>query len=93
MASVVFPEAAVRVFLDARPEVRAQRRLEQNPGEGATLTEVSAALAARDTRDSGRSHAPLTLAEGATLLDTSELGLEQVVSRLSDMVLEATRLR
>ena len=93
MASVVFPEAAVRVFLDARPEVRAQRRLEQNPGEGATLTEVSAALAARDARDSGRSHAPLTLAEGATLLDTSELDLEQVVSRLSDMVLEATRLR
>ena len=92
MATIVFPEAAVRVFLDARPEVRAQRRLAQNPGEGATLSEVSTALADRDARDSGRLHAPLARAEGATLLDTSELSLEQVVGRLSGMVREASRL-
>lgn len=86
MGTVVFPEAAVRVYLDARLEVRAQRRLDQNPGEGRTLDEVTAALAARDARDSGREHAPLARAEGASVLDTSDLSPEQVVSRLAEMV-------
>jgi len=91
MASVVFPDADVAVYLDARPEVRAARRMAQNPGEGRTLEEVTAALRERDERDSGRAHAPLTRADGAVLVDTSELSPTQVVQRLVELVRAARR--
>lgn len=82
MATVVFPEALAKVYLDARLEVRAGRRLAQGGGEGASLERVAAALAERDARDQGREVAPLQAAHGAFVLDTSDLSLEQVVDRL-----------
>lgn len=88
MASVVFPDALLAVYLDARPEVRARRRLAQNAGEGADLEAVLAAQAARDARDAGRELAPLRLTPGALRLDTSDLTLEQVVERLVAAVRE-----
>ncbi len=89
MATVVFPEAVVQVYLDARPEVRARRRLAQNPGEGETVDQVVAALEARDWRDSQREHAPLSRASGARLLDTSDLSQAEVLDELEKLVQQA----
>jgi cytidylate kinase len=89
MGTVVFPDALLKVYLDARLEVRARRRLEQNPGEGGRLEEVAAALVARDARDSSRAVAPLRPAPGAFVLDTSELDTDAVVERLAARVAEA----
>jgi len=86
MATVVFPDARHRFYLDARPEVRAARRLAQSSAEGASLEQVSAALSARDARDSTRPIAPLAVAPGAEVLDTSELTLEQVLAELAARV-------
>ena len=91
MATVVFPDAALAVYLDARVEVRAARRMAQNPGEGSTLEAVMEALDARDTRDSGRASAPLTQAAGAVVVDTSELDLGQVVDRVASLLAERTQ--
>lgn len=89
MATVVFPDAELAVYLDALPEVRAARRLAQNPGEGESLEAVAAAIAARDARDSTRATAPLARAEQARLLDTSELTTEQVVARVLELLDDA----
>ncbi len=86
MASVVFPEAEVRVYLDADPAVRAARRVAQSGDEGADSKAVAAALAARDRADSSREHAPLRRADGALLLDTTDLSFEQVLERLIGIV-------
>ncbi|MHC4844870.1 MAG: (d)CMP kinase [Planctomycetota bacterium] len=88
IASVVFPEAAHGFYLDARPEVRAARRAAQGEegGGGASLTEVQAAIDARDRLDSGRAVAPLTQAEGALRVDTSDMDLDQVVEHLLGLV-------
>jgi cytidylate kinase len=86
MSTVVFPDAALRVYLDARPEIRAARRARQSAGDGADLRAVAAALAERDRRDSSRAHAPLRQGEGVVVLDTSDLDQHAVVERLVDMV-------
>ncbi|MFA4964032.1 MAG: (d)CMP kinase [Thermoleophilia bacterium] len=84
----VFPDAAVKVYLTARPEVRAARRaaeLRAN-GDDVDVEEVLAALIERDRRDSGRAVAPLRKADDAVELDTSALTLEQVVAELVALV-------
>ena len=86
MATVVFPDPARAVYLDARPEVRAARRLGQGQAEGRDLAQVGRALAERDRRDSGRTLAPLSVAPGAVVLDTSDMTLEQVVEQLVRLV-------
>jgi cytidylate kinase len=93
MATVVFPEALVSVYLDARPEVRAHRRWEELRGTGTTLGEVRAQLERRDERDRGRATAPLAVAEGACVLDTSDLTLDQVVDLLLALVRAALERR
>jgi cytidylate kinase len=82
MTTVVFPDAAGRVYLDARPEVRSQRRTRQDAAAGQPAGEGSAALVERDRLDSSRPVAPLVLGTGVQRLDTSELSLEQVVERV-----------
>ncbi|MCB9899182.1 MAG: (d)CMP kinase [Planctomycetes bacterium] len=91
MATVVFPDAVLSVFLDARPEVRAARRLAQGSGEGRSLGQVEAALLERDERDRSRAAAPLAVAEGAWVLDTSEMTVDEVVERLAERVQERLR--
>lgn len=86
MATVVFPRAEQKIYLDARLEVRAARRLGQNSGEGRDLAAVAAALATRDARDAGRAVAPMLAAPGAYLLDTSDLSLDEVVDRIARRV-------
>ncbi len=69
----VFPNADVKVFLDAHPEVRAGRRSAQGPEES------TAEMAARDRRDRQRAESPLVQAPDAVYLDTSTLSIDQVV--------------
>ncbi|GJM20168.1 MAG: hypothetical protein DHS20C15_00830 [Planctomycetota bacterium] len=86
MSTVVFPRAAHQIYLEASPEVRAARRLAQNPGEGSDLAAVTAAITARDERDSNRATAPLRQSESAWRLDTSGLSIDQVVERILERV-------
>jgi len=81
----VFPDAAVKVFLTARPEVRAARRaaeLREN-GDEVDEAEVLAALLERDRRDSTRAVAPLRKAADAVELDTSDMTLDEVVETVA----------
>ena len=79
IGTVVAPHAELKVFLTATPEVRAGRRArELGADPGAILAEQ----AQRDARDSERQHSPLRPAAGAITLDTSDLGVEEVVARV-----------
>jgi 3-phosphoshikimate 1-carboxyvinyltransferase len=80
-ASVVFPQAALKVFLTASAEARAERRYKQliEKGLSANLPDLLLDLQQRDERDSQRGVAPLRQEEDARLLDTTELTIEQAV--------------
>jgi 3-phosphoshikimate 1-carboxyvinyltransferase len=84
MGTVVFPDAALKVFLTASAAERAARRHKQliSKGISANLDSLRADLEARDARDKGRSVAPLKPAEDAQLLDNSHLGIEQSVQQV-----------
>ncbi len=86
--SVVFPDAAVRFYLDAHPEVRARRRVEQMRAQGrpADYEAVLRAIQQRDHLDETRSDGPLLCPEGAQRVDTSLLSLDQVVEELERRV-------
>jgi 3-phosphoshikimate 1-carboxyvinyltransferase len=79
MGTVIFPNAALKVFLTASAEKRAERRHKQliSKGISATLAALRADLEARDARDSSRSVAPLKPAQDALLLDNSDLSIEE----------------
>ena len=86
ITTVVLPNAHLKIFLTADPEVRAQRRaLEQANGgvvEADAVQATEAALAQRDQFDSSRQTSPLTKAQDAIELDTSALTLDQVIARV-----------
>lgn len=86
----VFPDADVKVFLTARPEVRAARRAAElrAKGEDVDVEVVLEALVERDRRDTGREVAPLCMAGDAVEIDTSELTLDQVVEAVVAVVRE-----
>lgn len=88
IGTVVFPDADVKVFLTASPEVRAQRRFDELSGKGVRTSweEVLEEQRGRDERDSTRADSPLRPATGAHVLDTSGLTLEQVVARVLAIV-------
>jgi CMP/dCMP kinase len=86
IGTVVCPDAAVKVFLTASPEVRAQRRAEEL---GLDVEEVLAAQLARDERDEQREHSPLIAANDAVPVDTSELDLDGVIDQILCLVVEA----
>ena len=87
----VFPDAEVKIFLDAAPEVRGQRRFQQQPGAAAPPPEqVLEELRQRDLRDRSRAHSPLVPAPDAVVLDSTVLSLDQVVARV-EAVLAAGR--
>ena len=81
MASVVFPDAALKIFLTASAAARADRRYKQlkQKGMDANIAALLQDIEARDTRDTQRSVAPLQQATGAILLDTTALNIEQAV--------------
>lgn len=82
IGTVIAPDADVKLFVTASPEVRAERRLKELTERSmkAHIDEVLADIRARDERDSGREIAPLRPAPDALMLDTSELGPEQAVA-------------
>jgi cytidylate kinase len=84
MGTIVFPDAALKIFLTATPEVRAERRYKQliDKGIPANLRSLSRDLAERDERDKKRSVAPLVPAPDAQVLDSSALSIDQVVERV-----------
>ena len=91
MGSVIFPQAALKVFLTASPEVRAERRYKQliEKGLSANLPDLLLDLKQRDKRDSQRSVAPLRQELDAKLLDTTSLTIEQAVNQVLNWLQEA----
>lgn len=81
--TVVFPTADVKVFLTARAEDRAARRALE---EGKTVAETRDAQKVRDEQDTTRKAAPLVTAEGAYVIDTSELSFQEVVQQVESLV-------
>jgi len=90
MGTVVFPDAVLKVFLDATPEERARRRQIQlsRAGINATLSNLCAEISDRDVRDRNRRHSPLRAADDAVVLDTTDLRPEAVLSRIEQWVRE-----
>jgi len=88
IGTVVFPNAEVKVFLDASPEERARRRFEEKP-DGPPLDTVIAQIRERDARDTRREHSPLLRAADAVVLDTTGLAIEEVVETIERMALTA----
>jgi cytidylate kinase len=84
IGTVVFPDAPVKVFLTATPEVRARRRFDELTQQGAALRweEVLGEQRERDRRDSTREASPLRPAAGAVVVDTSALSLAEVVAAI-----------
>ena len=90
IGTVVFPDAALKIFLTASPEVRAERRYKQliEKGISANLRALSRDLAERDARDASRPVAPLVAAPDAQVLDSSALSIEAVVDRILQLYRE-----
>jgi cytidylate kinase len=84
IGTVVFPDADLKIFLTATPEVRAERRYKQliEKGINANLRALSRDLAERDARDANRPVAPLVPAPDSQVLDSSALSIEAVVERI-----------
>lgn len=85
--SVVFPDADVKIFLEASAQERAKRRLAQlGPESGESLESIQASIEARDETDSQRKVAPLLCPEGAFRVDASSLSLSEVVEHILFLV-------
>ena len=86
MGTVIFPDAPLKVFLTASVEARAERRYKQliEKGFPANMSDLLQDLRERDARDTQRAVAPLKPAEGAHLLDTSNMGIEPAVKQVLD---------
>jgi CMP/dCMP kinase len=77
----VFPDAEVKIFLDADPAVRGSRRFQQNPAAAEKEASILAELRARDERDRTRANSPLVAAADAVHIDSTNLTLDQVVAQ------------
>jgi len=88
IGSVVLPDAGLKVYLTAKPEARAYRRYLElcDKGIETTLEEVQRDMESRDKNDSERAAAPLKVAEGAVMLDTSGLSLEESFDALCSII-------
>ncbi len=97
IGSVVFPHADIKFFLTATPEARARRRFteDQSKGRVSTYEQTLAEINERDERDVSREDSPLTIAEDAVVIDTSELDLtevfEQMTIKINEKQMSATR--
>lgn len=91
ICSIVLPDAQVRVFLDASSEARAMRRYLQDQEKGLPVVyeEVLKQIEERDFQDRHRAVSPLLAADGAIILDSSNLNLEQTADALGALVEEA----
>jgi len=85
IGTAVFPNADVKIFLDAAPEVRGNRRFYQNPVAEPSEA-VLAELRARDERDRTRSVSPLVAANDAVVIDSTHMTLDEVIQRAEQIV-------
>ena len=85
IATVVFPDAVLKVFLTASPEVRAQRRVDQS---GGNVLEIAAAIAERDLLDSTRADSPLASSSDSVVVDTSDRDIDDVVDEIEKLFIE-----
>ena len=90
IGTVVFPDAEVKIFLDAAPEVRGNRRFRQVEPSQATVTEAALIqdLKERDARDRGRADSPLKAADDAVVLDSTTMTLDEVLAAAEQIVRE-----
>jgi cytidylate kinase len=79
IGTVVFPDAALKLYLTASPRVRAERRVAEAGGD---VDEIEASIATRDQYDSTRVDSPLREADGAVLVDTTGLGIDAVLAHI-----------
>jgi cytidylate kinase len=95
MGTVVFPDAALKIFLTATPEVRAERRYKQLKEKGidANLRALSRDLEERDERDRKRTVSPLVPAADSQVLDSSALSIEAVAGRILELYRELNEPR
>ena len=86
--TVVCPNADLKLFITASPEVRAKRRYDEflQKGMSAVYEEVLADIKARDERDSNRSTAPLKPADDAIIIDTSDLNIAEVFAHVNELI-------
>lgn len=93
MGTVIFPDAAYKVFLTASAEERAERRYKQlkDKGVSVNLPGLLREILARDARDAQRAVAPLRPAEDAVHIDTTGLGIEEVIERVISLIPDSLR--
>lgn len=91
IGTVVLPDAQVKIFITASPEIRAKRRFDELAAKGVetTFEQVLNDLNRRDYQDSHRAVSPLKMADGAILLNTSELTFDQSVQSVVELVKKA----
>lgn len=88
IGTVVFPNADVKIYLDASPEERAKRRIKQNQEKGikGSYDEVLKSIIDRDTRDKTRKIAPLRQAEDAIYIDSSNISIDEVTDKIIQII-------
>ena len=93
IGTIVFPNADVKFFLTAKPEARARRRYEEDLQRGLDVTyeKTFEEIRQRDERDVSRADSPLSIAEDAIVIDTSELNLTEVFEQMTEIVREKER--
>ncbi len=87
----VFPNAEVKIFLEADPAVRVERRMKQRQAPPENAPNIAAELRDRDHRDSNRAASPLVAAVDAVVLDSTHLSIDDVVARAEELVNHALR--
>lgn len=95
IGTVVFPNADVKIYLDASSEERAKRRVKQNEEKGikTSYEEVLKNIVDRDKRDSSRKIAPLKRAEDAIYVDTTKMTIEEVVNKIVQIIEEKRNIQ
>ena len=90
IASYVLPDAEIKIFLTASVDARAKRRYDEllEKGESVSFEDVKKEMIQRDTNDSTREFAPLTVVDGAEVIDTSELTLSESIDKVINYVRE-----
>jgi CMP/dCMP kinase len=82
----VFPDAEVKIFLEADPDVRVERRVKQRDAAPDQAPQIAQELLERDRRDSTRAASPLVAAEDAVILDSTHLSIDDVVAKAEELV-------
>jgi len=87
IGTVVFPDAGVKIYLDASAEERARRRVHDTAHNGSRdMAQVASDMAARDLSDSTRAVSPLSVAADAHVIDTTGVSIDEVVARVLTLV-------